>query len=85
MIARVKVMKVDSPTDYPALSYIVELEGEGQGLYAATSAAEASKLASRINEFPVLADRLQDTEKTVTRLKKQLRKLRQAQRKGGEA
>ena len=85
MIARVKVMKVDSPTDYPALSYIVEIEDGGRGIFAATSAAEASELASRINEFPVLADRLRDAEKTVTRLKKQLRKLRQAQRKGGAA
>ena len=78
-------MKVDSAMDYPAFSYLVELEGGGRGLYAAASAAEAEKLATRINDFPALADRLQDAEKTITRLKKQLRKLRQAQRKGGAA
>jgi hypothetical protein len=78
-------MKVEIATGYPALSYIVELEGEGRGLYAATSAAEASELASRINEFPVLADKLLNAEKTITRLKKQLGKLRRAQKKGGES
>lgn len=85
MTAYVKVMRVEIATDYPALSYVVELEGKGRGLYAAASAAEASELASRVNEYPALADRLLDAEKTVTRLKKQLRKLRQAQRKGGAA
>lgn len=78
-------MKVELATDYPALSYIVEIEDGGRGIFAATSAAEASELASRINEFPVLADRFRDAEKTITRLKKQLRKLRRAQRKGGAA
>ena len=85
MTAYVKVMKVEIATDYPAFSYIVELEGGGRGIFAAASAAEASELASRINEFPVLAEKLRDAEKTITRLKKQLRKLRRAQREGGAA
>lgn len=83
MTARVKVMKVEIATDYPAFSYLVELEGGGRGLYAAASSVEAEEFATRINDFPALAERLQDAEKTITRLKKQLRKLRQAQRKGG--
>ena len=85
MTARVKVMKVEIATGYPAFSYLVELDGEGRGMYSASSSAEAEEVAKRINDFPALADRLLDAEKTITRLKKQLRKLRQAQRKGGAA
>ena len=83
MTAHVKVMKVEIATGYPALSYLVELEGDGRGLFAAASSTEAVEVASRINDFPAMADKLLYQEKTITRLKKQLRKLRQAQKKGG--
>jgi len=83
--ARVKVMKIENATDYPAFSYLVELEGEGRGLYAAASAVEANDIAKRINDFPAMVDRLADADITIVRLIKQLQKLRKAQRKGGAA
>ena len=83
MTAHVKILRVELAKDYPAMSYIVELDGDGRGLYAAASSVEAEELATRINNFPVMVNRLADADWTITRLKKQLRKLRQAQRKGG--
>ena len=83
MTARVKILRVETATDYPAFSYLVELDGDGRGLYAAASSVEAEELATRINNFPAMVDRLADADITIIRLKKQLRKLRQAQRKGG--
>lgn len=71
--------------DYPTVACFVEIRGDDgvRGMFTALSRDEANDLAERINNFPALADRLLDAEKTITRLKKQLRKLRQAQRKGG--
>ena len=83
MTASVKVMKVEIATGYPAFSYLVELDGDGRGLYAAASAEEAEEVATRINNFHALMDRLAEADITIIRLKKRLRKLRQAQRKGG--
>lgn len=82
MTAHVKILRVEPATGHPAFSYLVELEGKGRGLYAAASSVEAEEFATRINDFPALADRLQDAEKIITLLKKQLRKLRRAQRGG---
>lgn len=83
MTARVKVMNVKPANNYPAFSYLVELDGDGRGLYAAASAEEAEEVATRINNFHALMDRLAEADITIIRLKKRLRKLRQAQRKGG--
>lgn len=80
MTARVMVMKVEIATGYPAFSYLVQLEGNGRGLYAAASCGEAQEIAKRINDYPALEDKLLDAEKKITRLKEQLRKLRQAKK-----
>ena len=83
MTAHVKILRVEPATGHPAFSYLVELDGDGRGLYAAVSSEEAEELVLRINNFPALYRMADMACIKIARLKKQLRKLRQAQRKGG--
>jgi hypothetical protein len=85
MTARVKTLRIEIAAGYPAFSYLVEIEGVGRGLFAAASAEEAQELATRINEYPLALAAIGRAQEVSARLKKQLHRLRQKQKKGGAA
>lgn len=82
MTARVKFQSVNLPDyDYPTFLNVVDIDG--RGIYAAESQKEADDLVERVNNYPKVRDALCDAQAEIVRLKARLRKLRQAQRKGG--
>ena len=82
MTARVKCQSVNLPAyDYPTFLNVVDIDG--RGIYAAESQKEADDLVERVNNYPKMRDALRDAQAEIVRLKARLRKLRQAQRKGG--
>ena len=73
MKATIDLSTVCKPEGHIGVCYMVELSGDGRGLFCTADKDEAEELARRVNEYQSLKAEFEKTKASATRLRKKLK------------